>query len=646
MAATIGNKWRWIAVSAVVKLLLTGLALALAASPGKSASPTAEQALKLTPMQKDVDCDRPTPEEIARCTMKAEKHKGQTGWVIRDGDGKMLREFVDTNGDNIVDRWSYFKDGVEVYRDIDPKFTGKATEHRWLNTAGSRWGVSKGGSSPIEHWKMISAEEVSAEVVGALRDHDAARFNRLLLTQSELKSLGLNAAKTKELADKISAAASAFADLADRQTAVTAKSNWVHFGGNRPGIVPAGTFGAPADFEVYENVVAVVDTDGNDTQIQIGTMIKAGDCWRIVNVPGVPEKGKLADSQPGIFFVAAPVHNAVAQDTASSGGNEKIQKIMDELQKLDQQITAATSPEQQAKLNDERADYFEQVIADVAPTERAQWIRQMTDTISAAVQSATYAKGAERLKALYTKLEKSPGDGDLAAYVEFRELSAEYALALQGPNPEFSKIQTTWLQNLETFVGRHPKSPDTADALLQLGIAQEFAGQDDKAKQWYHQIVSDFDSTAAAKKAAGAIRRLESVGKTIELAGKSTDGESVDLASLKGKFVLIHYWATWCEPCKVDLASLKELQAKYSANGLAIIGVSLDTNRPALDDYLSKNHLPWPQLFEPGGLDSRYANEMGILTLPTMILIDADGHVANRGIHISELDSELRSRLK
>ena len=360
-----GNKWRWIAVSAVVKLLLTGLVVALAASPGKSASPTAEQALKLTPMQKDVDCDRPTPEEIARCTMKAEKHKGQTGWVIRDGDGKMLREFVDTNGDNVVDRWSYFKDGVEVYRDVDPKFNGKATEHRWLNTAGSRWGVSKGGSSPIEHWKMISAEEVSAEVVGALRDHDPARFNRLLLTQAELKSLGLNAAKTKELADKISAAASAFADLADRQTAVTAKSNWVHFGGNRPGIVPAGTFGAPADFEVYENVVAVVDTDGNDTQIQIGTMIKAGDCWRLVDVPGVPENGKLADSQPGIFFVAGPIHNAVAQDTASSGGNEKIQKIMDELQKLDQQITAATSPEQQAKLNDERADYFEQVIADV-----------------------------------------------------------------------------------------------------------------------------------------------------------------------------------------------------------------------------------------------------------------------------------------
>lgn len=139
---------------------------------------------------------------------------------------------------------------------------------------------------------------------------------------------------------------------------------------------------------------------------------------------------------------------------------------------------------------------------------------------------------------------------------------------------------------------------------------------------------------------------MESVGKSIELSGKSTDGEQVDLSSLKGKFVLIHYWATWCEPCKVDIASLKELQTKYGASGFAIIGVSLDTNRQVLDDYLAKNHLPWPQLFEPGGLDSRYANEMGILTLPTMILIDSDGKVVNRGVHISEADGELHNRLK
>ncbi len=70
-----------------------------------------------------------------KCTIKAEKVDGQTGWVVRDPHGQILREFVDTNGDNVVDRWSYFKDGIEVYRDIDSNYNGKAdqsplVEHR------------------------------------------------------------------------------------------------------------------------------------------------------------------------------------------------------------------------------------------------------------------------------------------------------------------------------------------------------------------------------------------------------------------------------------------------------------------------------------------------------------------------------------
>ena len=252
----------------------------------------------------------------------------------------MLREFVDTNGDNVVDRWSYFKDGVEVYRDIDPKFTGKATEHRWLNTAGVRWGVSHGGNSPIEYWKMISAEEVSAEVVGRLRDHDPARFNRLLLTPAELHSLGLNAAKTKELADKLSAAPAAFAELADRQTTVTAKSNWVHFGGNRPGIVPAGTFGAPADIEVYENVVAVVrnrrqrHANSNRHDDQSRRMLADGRrAGRARAVASWPIRSRACSSSPGRSAARRRRKRHRAAATTKS------QKMMEELQKLDQQIT-------------------------------------------------------------------------------------------------------------------------------------------------------------------------------------------------------------------------------------------------------------------------------------------------------------------
>ena len=100
--------------------------------------------------------------------------------------------------------------------------------------------------------------------------------------------------------------------------------------------------------------------------------------------------------------------------------------------------------------------------------------------------------------------------------------------------------------------------------------------------------------------------------------------------------MLVHYWATWCEPCKTDFAQLKELYAKYGKGGFTLLGVNLDNNLSEATDYLSKNRLPWSQVWEQGGLDSRLANEMGILTLPTMILVDDKGKVINRNVHITE----------
>ena len=110
--------------------------------------------------------------------------------------------------------------------------------------------------------------------------------------------------------------------------------------------------------------------------------------------------------------------------------------------------------------------------------------------------------------------------------------------------------------------------------------------------------------------------------------------------------MLIHYWATWCEPCKRDLQTLKALQAKFGKAGFTLVGVSLDTDVSTLDQYVRAQQVSWPQLHEPGGLDSRLANELGILTLPTMILVDKTGRVVRRNIHVSELEEELQKLTK
>src|SRR5690606_12489770 len=114
----------------------------------------------------------------AKCTLQAEPVGKFTGWVVRDADGQLLRRFIDTNGDNKVDRWCYYKDGFEVYRDIDSDFNGKADEYRWLGIAGTRHGIDRNENGTVDYWKAISAEEVSAEIVAALREKDAERFQR------------------------------------------------------------------------------------------------------------------------------------------------------------------------------------------------------------------------------------------------------------------------------------------------------------------------------------------------------------------------------------------------------------------------------------------------------------------------------------
>lgn len=625
----------------------TALFTAAAWSAVQAATPTIDQALKLTPVQKDVEYDIPGAAEAGKCTIKAEKIGGQTGWVVRGPSGQILRQFVDTNGDNVVDRWSYFKDGVEVYRDIDENFNGKADQHRWFNTSGSRWGLDPNEDGKVNTWKVISPEEVTAEVVMALRDKDTARFNRLLITESEIKSLGLGAAKAKQLNEKVTGATEKFSGLARSQKSITPNTQWVHFGGSRPGMVPAGTDGAANDITAYENVVAMIETDGKDGQVSVGTLVKVGDVWRVIDAPTILDPTSKMAEVDGFFFQTAtrPNETATAENNPD-GPSEKVQKMMDELSKLDEAVGRAANEQESTRLNDRRVELLLAIIDEVQEKDRSQWIRQYADAISAAAQTGMYPTGVDKLKDMLDRLEKNSPDSALIPYVKYRFLTADYGSKLQKHEIDFVKVQAEWLDNLEKFVQDYPKAADTAEALLQLGIAQEFAGNEDKAKKWYGQLVSGFETTASATKARGALNRIDSVGKPMQLRAKTVTGQPEDLAKYRGKYVLIHYWSTWCEPCKTDFAELKELYSKYGKSGFTLIGVNVDGSVADANDYLAKNKLPWPQLWESGGLDGRLANEMGILTLPTMILVDDKGTVINRNVHITELESELKSHLK
>jgi len=619
------------------------ITVALLSQPVWAGTPSVEQALKLAPVQPGVDYDRPSPQDAPKCKISAKRIDGHVGWIVESPEGVILRKFVDTNDDNIVDQWSYYKDGLEVYRDIDSNFNGKVDQYRWFHTGGSRWGMDPNEDGVIDYWKSISAEEATAEVVAALATHDADRFARLVLTPAELKALGLGKSRAESVAEKIGKAVADFKALSARQKVVAADAVWTQFSANRPGVVPAGTDGAAKDLRVYENVMAIVESGGKHAQVQIGTLIQVGDAWRVIDTPQPVAEGQADASSGGFFFQASLARR---NETANGGSGDAGQKLLADLESLDRDAAKAATPEERGQSLGRRADLLEKMAAAAkTPEDRSMWLRQLVDMISAAVQSGTCPDGADRLKALFDKLQKSDADKNLAGYVRFRQLTATYVLSMQVPKADYAKIQAEWLKTLQQYIGDYPAATDAAEAMLQLAISQEFIGQEDDAKNWYVRIVKEFPDSPAAKKAAGAQARLDAVGKSISLTGQSPMGSVVDLAKYQGKVVLIQYWATWSNPAKADMAMLKDLWNKYGRS-FVIIGVSLDHNVKELNAYLAENPLPWPQIFEEGGLDSHPANAFGILTVPTMILVDQQGKVVSRNIAIAEVESEVKKLVK
>jgi hypothetical protein len=611
-------------------LVLSCVLVAGSAEVAKAQDPRVAKILNYKPHQEGVVYTIPTAQQQAglKLELVTGSQPGSNGWLLVDSQGQPLRRFFDSNGDHQIDMWSYYLDGVEVYREIDSNYDKKPDQFRWLNSAGSKWGVSAKEDGKIDSWKLISAEELSQEILQAVVTKDFARFQALWITDAEMKSLDLPPAEVARLQTQLKQAPKKFQTVLTKLSDLGPDTHWVRLEAGPPQCLPAGMGGLTQDLIKYSKAAVLYEKEKKADWLQIGDLIQVGAAWRIIDGPsiGTPDSVGTASADP------------------------ELQKLMEELGKLDthppkDQGTSGPNPEV-VRYNLQRADILQRIAAKAKPEERDQWLRQQADCYNAATLSSPEGDrtGYDRLLELEKQVAKDQPGSQVAAYITFREMQADFALR-PSKGTDSARTQEQLLQRLAKFVEDYPQGEDTPDALLQLGMVSELMGKETEAKNWYKQLIKNHaDKKSFVTKAEGALRRFELEGKPLELAAPTLSGSRFDISSLRGKVIVVYYWDSSNQQSIGDFARLKELLRLYGSKGLELVCINLDSSPPLAGSPVES--APGTQIAQAGGLESALANQYGIVVLPTMFLVGQDGKVVSRTVQIATVEDEIKKLLK
>jgi peroxiredoxin len=130
-----------------------------------------------------------------------------------------------------------------------------------------------------------------------------------------------------------------------------------------------------------------------------------------------------------------------------------------------------------------------------------------------------------------------------------------------------------------------------------------------------------------------------------DFTGPTPAGDSLSLSDLRGKVVLIDFWASWCGPCRRENPNVVRTYDKYKDRGFEILGVSLDDNRKRWLKAIEDDGLTWPHLSDLKGWRSAYARIYGVTSIPQTVLVDREGNILARNLRGPDLERKLEEIL-
>jgi len=340
--------------------------------------------------------------------------------------------------------------------------------------------------------------------------------------------------------------------------------------------------------------------EGADPQQELekaGLVGAAFPTFSMENIFGkVPQEGKTS------ITISLPITNAPAQGeavTTREGANL---------------VTVATASEESTPVLSRKSTFNSQ--------------KKLVDTIETSVTLAVNAQGVPVTFSIsdttrLTNQIKLPDDQFQALK---KDISAAVPVATKLKNLQMSTpaVMAEVIAEMRKNLEEHPTG-EFSSIFAELQNQIDTGGGDQRGPNAVNlkigQPIPDFDTT-------------------------TVDGKPFKLSDLKGKVILLDFWATWCPPCILQLPHMKQLYERNKDKNFVLVGISADETAEDLKNFLENENMQWPQIFDGSDTTSTIAEQYGVFIRPTTVLIDAKGNVSAIDVYGKRLDEAVDKLLE